>query len=262
MNHNSICKDKNAIVIFLIITFALSTICYYLRIKGGDAAAGMTSILMFCPAIAVFVVKVCFYRKEKLIGWNRCGFQFIILGIIIPVFYLGISYGIFWIINQKSFTGTIYTNSIGMLIVLIPSAIITAAGEEIGWRGFLLPKMAKVINIKTTVLICGLIWALWHFPLMIAGLYQTGTPIWYQLPVFTLQAVMMTVILAVLRLKSNSIWPAILIHASHNYFDQVICGPLTNTANSAYFVGETGIVTTVLLMIAAIYMVKKYGISA
>ncbi|NLK95443.1 MAG: CPBP family intramembrane metalloprotease [Clostridiales bacterium] len=250
-------KNKKSVVVFLIITLVLSSVCYYIRISGGDAAAGMTSILMWCPAVAALIVKVKFYPKEKLFGWSGCSIKYILAGVFIPIIYLGFSYGLYWIINQTAFTGEIYTNSIGLLLLLIPSSLLTAAGEEIGWRGFLLPKMTEIWNVKISILVSGLIWAVWHFPLMIAGLYQTGTSIWYQLPMFTIEVVAMTAIMAYLRLKSKSIWPAIILHASHNYIDQVICGPLTSANKQAYFVGETGLITAFMLIIVAIIAIRK-----
>lgn len=252
-------KDKKAIGLFLIITFALSAICYYIRIKGGDAAAGMTTILMWCPAVAAFIVRGIYYRKVKLLGWNRCKLLYIIIGLFIPVIYLGLSYGSYWIFNKGSLAVGTYSESIVMLAVLFLSSIIKAAGEEIGWRGFLLPRMAEVWNVKTAIVASGLIWAVWHFPLMIAGLYKAGTPLWYQLPVFTVEIIAITAIMAVVRLGSKSVWPAIILHASHNYFDQTIFAPLTGGVKSVYLVGETGIITAVVLILTALFMVWKFG---
>ena len=243
-------KNKKVVALFLIITLILSSICYYIRITGGEKAAGMTSILMFCPAIAAIITRIVYYRKEKILGWNRCGLNYAAFAVIIPVIYLGLSYGSCWIVFKGSFSGKIYTNSVGMLLLLIPSSLLTAAGEE-----------AEIWNIKAAVLFSGLIWAVWHFPLMITGLYQAGTPVWYQLPVFTIEILAMTAILGILRLKSKSVWPAIILHASHNYFDQIIFSPLTKGGMSRYVGGETGILTAILICLIAIILAKKIKIT-
>jgi len=255
-------KDKNvkAVIIFLVITFLLSSICYYIRIEGKDAAAGMTSILMWCPALAAFLVKGIFFRKEKVLGWNGCKGTYLAAGVWIPAVYLFVSYGAYWIFLPSSFTGKIGTTSIPTLLLLIPSALITAAGEEIGWRGFLLPKVAQIWNVKVAVILCGIIWSVWHMPLMIAGLYESGTVLWYQLLSFTLQTIVMTAILAYLRLNSKSVWPAIVLHGAHNYIDQLICGPLTHAHMQAYFVGETGFLTAIVMIIVTCFVWKsKFG---
>lgn len=250
-------RDKKAVRLFLIITFALSGICYCIRIAGGDAAKNMTAILMWCPAISAFIIKRIYYRKEKLFGLNRCKLSYILTGLFIPVIYLGLSYGLYWIINRDVMTGEIYSNSIGILIVLFINSIILVTGEEIGWRGFLLPKMSEIWNVKTAVVVSGLIWAIWHFPLMIAGLYKPGTPFWYQLPIFTIEIIAITAIMALTRLKSKSVLPAIILHASHNYFDQIIFSPLTVGEKSAYFVGETGVITAAIIVLVAFFVIRK-----
>ena len=253
-------RDRKSVGLFLLITLVLSTICYYIRIKGGDAAAGMTSILMFCPAAAAFIVRARYYPKEKILGWNRCEFKYILLSIIIPIIYLGLSYGPYWIFKPTAFTGKAYSDSVVTLLLLIPSAILPAAGEEIGWRGFLLPRMAQLWNVKVSIILSGLIWAVWHFPLMIAGVYNSGTSVWYQLPMFVIEVIAMTAIMAYFRFKSKSVWPAIIFHASHNYFDQLIFGPLTKASKQAYFVGETGFVTAIIMIIIALIIIKKWGV--
>lgn len=253
-------KDKKAIGFFLLITFALSGICYFIRITGGDAAAGMTSILMWCPGLAALIIGRIFYHRQKILGFRKSQWRYILAAFILPVVYLGISYGVFWLFNKGSFSRQLYTTSIPMLLLLLPSSFVTALGEEIGWRGFLLPRMSEVWNVKAAVILSGAIWAIWHFPLMLAGLYQAGTPVWYQLSVFTIEIIAMTGIFAFLRLKSNSVWPAVILHASHNYFDQVIFAPLTSSGISPYFVGETGIITAVVIIIIVVVLILKYSL--
>lgn len=249
-------KDKKSIVFFLLLTFALSGVCYFIRIMGGDAAAGMMAVLMWCPGVAAFITKAVFYRRENILGFNKCKIQPVLLALVLPLLYLGISYGAFWAINKASFAGQV-GQPVPMLLLLFPSAFATAIGEEIGWRGFLLPKMAAVWGIKAATFVSGLIWAVWHFPLMLAGVYQSGTPIWYALPVFTVEIVAITAILAVLQLKSNSVWPAAIFHTSHNYFDQVIFAPATQGESSFYYVGETGVITAILLLVVAGALILK-----
>jgi len=222
----------------------------------------MTVILMWCPAISAFIVQRIYYHRKKLLGWNRCKITYILIGLFIPFIYIGLSYGLYWIVNRDIMIGEIQANSIGMLILLFISSIVTAAGEEIGWRGFLLPKMSEIWNVRTAVIVSGLIWAIWHFPLMIAGVYKPGTLLWYQLSIFTIEIIAITAIMAIIRLNSKSVWPAIILHASHNYFDQIIFSPLTTGEKSPYFVGETGAITAMILVFAALFMMRKKNLAS
>jgi membrane protease YdiL (CAAX protease family) len=253
-------RDKKAVGLFLILTFVMSCVCYFIRIAGGDAANGMTGVLMWCPGIAAFIVQRVFYRGQKILGFAKSKISYSFVAFLIPILYLGISYSAYWFIDKGSFGGQLYTNSILMLLILMPSTFITALGEEIGWRGFLLPKMSEIWGTRTAIVLSGAIWSVWHFPLMLAGLYQTGTPVWYQLSVFTVEIIAMGGILAFMRLKSDSVWPAAILHMSHNYFDQVIFGPLTNSGISVYFVGETGIITAITLIVVVLIIKRRRGV--
>lgn len=257
-------KTKGCIWSYLILAFSLSTACYILWIRMGKAGDGISAILMWCPAVAALWVRRTYYRGEKLLGWNACKASFFLAAVVLPVFYLGVSYGIYWLISGSSRIGTlnpvaaavsVYTThsdaGAAVVLILIISSVFTAAGEELGWRGFLLPQLAKLRGETVAIVITGVIWGIWHIPIIVAGLYLPGTPLWFKLPVFVLQTVSITAILGILRLRSGSVWPAVLLHASHNFFDQIIFQPLTNNASSTYFVGETGILTLLAMILAA-----------
>jgi len=53
-------------------------------------------------------------------------------------------------------------------------------------------------------------------------------------------------------MKSGSVWPAVLWHSAHNYFDQHVFSTLTNSQNSAYFIGETGFITAGIAVLFAV----------
>ena len=60
--------------------------------------------------------------------------------------------------------------------------LLSVLGEELGWRGFLVPELAKFMSFTNVALTSGLIWAVWHWPLIFMGLYgNEGTPLYYQL---------------------------------------------------------------------------------
>lgn len=105
--------------------------------------------------------------------------------------------------------------------------VIWALGEEIGWRGFLVPELSKTVSFTGTALISGVVWALWHYPILIFADYNAGTATWYALTCFTVMVVAISFVFAWLRLKSGSLWTGALLHASHNLYVQNIFTPLT-----------------------------------
>jgi CAAX protease family protein len=104
----------------------------------------------------------------------------------------------------------ILTGTTGML------SGVAATGEEIGWRGFLVPELAKVLPFTGVALASGLIWASWHYPITAVVYRDAGLPPWFWLLTFTFVAVAISFAQAWLQLKTDSVWPPIFLHASHN----------------------------------------------
>jgi len=67
--------------------------------------------------------------------------------------------------------------------------------EEIGWRGFLVPELFKTMGFTSAALFSGVVWACWHYPLLIWGDYNSGTPTWYGLTCFTVLVVSISLVM-------------------------------------------------------------------
>ena len=89
-----------------------------------------------------------------------------------------------------------------------------AFGEELGWRGFLLPKLLPLGEWKA-ILISNIIWGFWHAPAIIQGHNYPGYPVAgiFMMIVFT---VLLGTILSWLYLNTNSPWTPALAHGSIN----------------------------------------------
>ncbi len=102
-------------------------------------------------------------------------------------------------------------------IVFLELAIFTT-GEELGWRGLLVPELATLTGYTGAALVTGLLWALFHYPLLFFSDNNSGAPLWYVSLSFTVGIVAGSFIVSWLRLRSGSIWTAVIMHASHNDF--------------------------------------------
>jgi uncharacterized protein len=140
------------------------------------------------------------------------------------------------------------TATIGTII-----GALSAAGEEIGWRGYMLTRLIDA-GVPRPVLVSGLIWGLWHVPLILAGVYVAGSSPVVSAMLFMITATSFGFVFARMRLETGSIWPAIALHGAWNSiiqgaFDLVSMGI---GAGATLWVGEAGILTALALVVAAV----------
>lgn len=96
-------------------------------------------------------------------------------------------------------------------------------GEEFGWRGHLVPRLAPLGEVWAALII-GVVWGLWHAPLIGLDGYEYGVAAWQVAPFFCLFTIPLSAILTWLWLRSGSTWPGVLLHATVNQ-----AGPLVLT---------------------------------
>ncbi len=95
-------------------------------------------------------------------------------------------------------------------VIFLYVLFFSVAGEELGWRGFLLPRLQKKYNALTASLIIGLIWGFWHLPLFhIKGDFHENIPFL----LFVLQDVALAIILT--WLYNNTRGSLLLVHLFH-----------------------------------------------
>lgn len=250
-------NNKKSIQLFLIVTLSLSAVLEAFIIYSG--AMGLTAFLMWIPAFGAFLAKTVYFRKEKhFLGFNRCKLKYIAAAFLLPLIYIGIPYIIYWILNPETLQFKMTASFWVMLIFGVPISMVTAMGEEIGWRGFLVPRLFAQIGLEKTLIVSSAIWALWHYPLLLSGLYMSGTSLFYQILMFTIIVGSAGVIIGILTLQSKSVWPAAIFHAAHNCYDQALFGTYTVGDNKMYYVSETGMITAVMVVGLAIWMYLRY----
>jgi CAAX protease family protein len=267
------------ILVFLALTLAFSSIFYYLIIKAGKLESAPVFGLMWSPGVAAIVTQLIFHRSLRGMGWKPGSFKYLLIGYLLPVGYGLISYAIIWLTGLGRFDATELAaqtaahiapqvSSPVMLMIIYFVIVITwgtvqsllsALGEEIGWRGLLVPELSKVSPFTVTALISGAIWAIWHYPLiLLAGYHNEGAPVWFGLICFTVMVLGAGLIFAWVRLKSGSLWAAALLHASHNLFIQNVFTPLTQkNALTPYFIDEFGIMLALVTAVVAYIIWRK-----
>jgi uncharacterized protein len=254
--------SRKKILFFLILTFAFSSVFYYLIISSGSIQKYSLG-LMWCPGIAALLTQLIFQRNLRGLGWRFGKAKYLLLSYGLPVIYGLVVYGTVWLsglgklipeemarqaalqVNIQMQSPILFLIVYGLIMATLGLVVscLSALGEEIGWRGLLVPELSKETTFTKTALISGAIWSIWHLPAVLFSDYNnSGTPLWFGLICFIILTVGMSFAFAWLRLKSGSLWPAVILHASHNLFIQAIFTPLTgNTGITAYVIDEFGI---------------------
>jgi CAAX protease family protein len=222
-------------------------------------------------------------RRLSELGWKWPETRYALASWLIPLLYATIAYLIVWIFGLGGFPSQEFMEHlVGTMGLHAPPAVSTivylllvgsvglihsignALGEEIGWRGFLVPELFKTAGFTGTALISGLIWSFWHYPVLIGADYNAGTPTWYGLTCFTVMVVSASFIFTWMRLKSGSLWVGALLHASHNFYVQHIFTPLTRKSGyTPWLIDEFGAVLPIEVnSLCYLFLAEKGRIAA
>jgi membrane protease YdiL (CAAX protease family) len=274
-------ENRNQLLTFLALTFAFSSIFYFLIIKSGHLGSANGAYvlgLMWSPGLSGILTRKIHGQSLSTLGWKWGEARFQWMSYLIPLLYATIAYSVVWIFHLGGFYDHRFATAVGRSFGLgaLPAwaaiamylffagttgmvrSCASALGEEIGWRGFLVPQLAKTNSYTATALISGIIWSLWHYPILIFADYNSGTPVWYGLTCFTVMVVSISFIFTWMRLKSGSLWTGVLLHASHNLFIQGFFDPITtDTGHTKYIIGEFGAALPIVCLFFAIYFWTK-----
>jgi membrane protease YdiL (CAAX protease family) len=241
---------------FLGLTFGLSAIFWWLIIAAGSLGArggNYVLALMWCPGVSALITRLIFQRNVRGEGWRFGAPRWAILAYLLPVVYATAAYGLVWLTGLGGVdVGRFKTPVLTFVVVGSLQSLLSATGEELGWRGFLVPTFARTMSFGRTALLSGAIWAAWHVPLIVFADYNGGTPTWYSVLCFAVMVVSMGVPFAWLRLRSGSVWPAAILHASHNLFVQAFFDRVTvDTGPTRWLTSEFGAALALALGVTA-----------
>ena len=123
-----------------------------------------------------------------------------------------------------------------------------------------MPALYRVRGFAWAGVASGLIWGIWHVPLIVFGGYSAGTPAWYAVTCFMISVTAMAVTVAWLRLRSESLWTAAFYHGAHNLTIQgIFDGSTVDTGWTKWITTEFGIGLTFATVAMSLYFWSRRG---
>jgi membrane protease YdiL (CAAX protease family) len=233
--------QKKKIVLFTLITFAISWIAWWILVFIKQDNSGIFQnplyFLIFsaggiAPTVAPFLA-IYFSDKEfneyilTIVRFRVNIFNYLFGTLLVfGIAYLGI-----WITTLIK--GSIWSGSSPDFISLVRLTLmmlVFGGLEELGWRGLLLPAMSKYFKYPIAALIVGVIWVIWHLPLF----FMHGAPQYQSdLPTFAIQVIGLGFVLAWLYGRTKSVFICVLFHA---FVNAVSSSGVSSSGDNGYVV--------------------------
>lgn len=262
---------KKQAALFVFTTFLISWIEQYFIITGGGIQNQVrTFALMWTPGLVGILYSYVFDRNFKALAFTRPTLKAMVWAYFVPALTAVLILGLLLLFKFAEFevspkaiekkaglSGALFAilvlaPTIGMLV-----AFVSGLGEEIGWRGFLHTKL-QFLTPNKRYLLTGFIWSMWHWPLIIFGDYSTSDLPFLNVLFFTGAVMGVSFFMGLLRDKTNSVFPAALVHGSHNMWILGIApafykaGPLV-----PYVGGESGAFCALIYAGLALFIARK-----
>ncbi|NJR49818.1 MAG: CPBP family intramembrane metalloprotease [Leptolyngbyaceae cyanobacterium CSU_1_3] len=242
-------QARRSLRLFLIVLVPLSIVLETLLITGRQSFLVM-ALFAWTPAIASIMARLVLHEGFADVSfWSggRRGLRAILIALIFPVGVGAIAYGIAWTTGLAEFV--MPTQSVAW--TTLATVILFAAGEEIGWRGYLLTRLMDA-GVSHPILLSGLVWSFWHVALILGGGYAAGLSPILSVVIFVFGVTSVGYVFAYLRLWTGSVWSAIVLHSAWNIIIQFGFDPATVGDTAKLWVGESGILVNLVLFVAAL----------
>lgn len=278
----TVTSASQVIVTFVLLLLIFSSVAYALTIRLHHQTPMLSRLMMWCPGAAALATGALHHLPRTTLGWRWPQRRWLVFAYIVPILYALPVYVLTWFCVTDSLApasylaataadyGFVGSPALATVFVGIPllatagmiGGVTWALGEELGWRGLLMPWLGETWGFNLTCLASGLLWSAWHYPVLLWADYNAGTNSTYAIVCFTCSVTGMAFILGWLRLMSGSVWPCAVLHASHNTFIQGVLDPMTGNANGSRLVTtEFGFGLTLTVWIVVFILLNRYPAS-
>jgi len=243
------------ILTFIAICFGISGCAAVLFYCLRDAASPLmgkifAAAYMFIPLISVVITQLIFHEKPL----KDCGINFhvnawwVVAWLVMPLICFG-AIGLSLVFPSVSWNPAHNANLPKIILLALAAGatvnMIAAMGEEVAWRGYLVQHVPAYPFWLRAILI-GVIWGVWHAPLILMGLNYPEHPVW-GVGMMVVFCVLMSPILLFIREKSGSTIAAAIAHGTLNATAGLALLVLTNY--QSFITGMTGVAGVIVLLV-------------
>lgn len=253
--------SKAAIYSVLVLLLAVGA-ASAIRMLGLTDGMGMWILWSFTPTAAALLMLLVVtregYTREgwKVLGLHRLGLSVWWIAFFGTLLITVAASVVVWATPLASFVvpeGGIADAVINFLVQVVILALTFSLAEEIGIRGYLLPKLLP-LGRRRALALSGLVFATWHMPLiLLTTVFPVGNEL-ISIPLFYATVVAASFFYGYLRIYTGSVWPASIAHAVHNAAWEAL-GAFTVTSYpvivNKYLVGDFGLLILVGAVIGA-----------
>jgi membrane protease YdiL (CAAX protease family) len=283
MNDGTRGTSIKGVVAYLVLTFGLAWGSWALLLPASATDLRLFELCAlpgaFAPAIASFVVRKWITREgfgDAGLGLHLRYWRFYLVGWLLPfavvafIVLAAVAFGL----GKPDFSmlaalariaphAKIPPSLAGVMGYLIPLQLLIGAliatpllfGEEFGWRGYL--QVRLFARWPTLAAIAtGVIWGLWHLPLILRGYEFPGDPV-VVTAVFCTSTVLLSIVFGWLRRKSGSVWVTSLAHSATNAIGGSLTLLLFPDRTNVLFLGYLGILSWIPLGLLCLWIVGR-----
>ncbi len=234
--------------IYILVTFGFGWLCQGLAVLAvardttGLAYTALLSLCMFAPLLGTLAANGGLGKRAG-IGWKPVlrGRTRWWLGAWFGPVVLAIAGGaLFFLLLPARFDGSLsllneqiaaqglpIPASVMVLVGLLQAVtyapffnMLFALGEEVGWRGWMTPVLTERLGRRRGLILSGVIWGAWHWPIILLAGYNFGTGYWGApftgAATMCLSCVALGILLSLLYDKTRCIWAPALAHGAFN----------------------------------------------
>lgn len=219
-------RTVKSLIIFVIVFNLIAWLGFFIEANTSPDAKGLGLTVWLVSPLLVSIVLRVITKDWKDLGIrpslkaNWGWYLFSLFAFPVIVFIVIIVGVVFGAISLENFDTRLF---FGLAGAAFGSTFIKNIFEEFAWRGYLTPKVDTLgLNRIVGHLIVGAIWGIWHIPYYL-GLLDRATlssytplPVTIFVPLLVLSMIIASVMFGELRLRTQSTWPAVLMHTMSN----------------------------------------------